>query len=78
MDIINEGDVIQIVADQEGDPRRIGRIGRVERIGVSPYWPEECEGILRAFIVPLDPNEKWTDWCLEVEVGLLRKASAAA
>ncbi len=70
---IDERDVVQIITDCEGDPRRIGR---VERIAISPYYREECEGVLRAYIVPLDPKEGWTDWVLEIEVRLLAKAAA--
>lgn len=69
LETIDEGDVVQTAAE---------RVGRVERIAVSPYWPEERDSIRRAYVLPLDPREGWADWCLETEVSLLQKAATAA
>lgn len=70
VEFINEGDAVLVVAT--------GRIGRVAEIGVSPYYGEDEAGVLRAYVVSLNHDEAWTDWCLEGEVRLYQKATAAA
>lgn len=41
-----------------------GQIGVIESIGISPYYAEECQRILRAYVV----GDGWTDYLLYEEV----------
>lgn len=52
-----------------------GKLGIVENVKLSPYWPEEREGLIRCFVVSADwddnPGNRWVDWCLPGEVVVL-------
>lgn len=49
-----------------------GRQGFVQNVRISPYWPEECQGIVRVYIYSATwaEGERWVDWVLvdDVEV----------
>lgn len=49
-----------------------GRRGFVQNVRVSPYWPEECQGIVRVYIYSedWDQGNRWVEWMLvdELEV----------
>jgi hypothetical protein len=42
------------------------QIGKIERIGLSPYYPECNEGVQRAYVI----GAGWTDYLLEEEIVL--------
>lgn len=52
-----------------------GRVGIVNKIKVSPYWPEEHEGVVRVYVVSelaaRGGTNSWTDWCLPTELVVL-------
>jgi hypothetical protein len=64
IDIIEEGS--EVVHED-------GRVGIVKKIAVSPYWIEEVQEVLRAYVL-FDGS---ADWCLASELGLA-KASLVA
>jgi hypothetical protein len=66
--LIEVGDIVELAGDRQGV---------IERVELSPYWPEERDGIQRAYVVNIRINEggvqAWTDWCLPEEMKLLHK-----
>ena len=52
-----------------------GRTATVEKVAVSPYWPEEREGIVRVYVVSelfhLGGVNSWTDWVLPSDLVVL-------
>lgn len=43
-----------------------GRRGFVQNIRTSPYWPEECRGIVRVYVYAEDwgKGDHWVEWAL--------------
>lgn len=50
-----------------------GREGYVQNIRTSPYWPEECRGIVRVYVYSADwmDGARWTEWALIDECEVL-------
>lgn len=45
-----------------------GRIGQIVSVGISPYWPESKDMVIRAYVVSANPNDLWTDYLLPTEL----------
>jgi hypothetical protein len=56
--------VIEVIEEGDSVIHEDGRVGTVKVIGTSPYWVEEIQGILRAYVV----FEGSADWCLAGEL----------